>query len=260
MIPKASLKPPRHSRIRFDEAELRHLSENMVAIGQINPIEALPSLEIISGHRRWLSAMSDDRITEVAVRIVADPITAKEIRIRRVSENVQRVDITALEWFEECQGLRDDEPGITAVAMADLLNVDPSTITRYMSIASCVEEVRQALRDDLIGIKAVYELSKEPPLRQQELLASALAGGAGEVTKARRRSNGNTPAARASKIRVVLTSGVTVTVGGGESLSLESAIAELSDALAEMRKAEKQGLDAKEFMSVCRRRAKASVA
>ena len=258
--PKDWLKPPRHCHKRMSDAELIQFGENVFTLGMFNPVEALPDGEIISGYHRWLASLTHPDIIDLPVRIISDPITAKALRVRRLSENLQRSDLLFHAKWEECRGFREDEPGITAREIAAVLNVDPSTVTRYLCLDDCIDSVRQAAMENRVSMKACYEISQEPHERQAELLAEALTGGAGRVVKARKKSAGTAPAtARASKIKVVLGSGIIVTIGGNESLSLEEAIAELAEALSEMRKAEKQGLDAKTFMAVCRDRAKAGV-
>jgi ParB-like chromosome segregation protein Spo0J len=262
MVAKKSkfwLKPPRHFCKRMNDAKLRHLGNNILQLGMLNPIECLPDGEIISGLHRWLAVMPLDAIDDVPVRIISDPITDKKIRIRRLSENLQRSDLSFHDKYLECREFKKDEPDITSKELAVLLDVDASTITRYVCLDDCIEAVQLAAMERRIGMKACYEIAKEPAERQAELLEEALAGGAKQVTKARRKPTGTVPGAKSSKIKVVLASGVVITIGGGESLSLEDAIAELSEALSEMRKAEKQGLDAKTFMAVCRDRAKAGV-
>jgi ParB family transcriptional regulator, chromosome partitioning protein len=257
MKAKTWLKPPRRRRKHIDQAELRRLADSIVSLGMMNPIECTPTGEIISGDRRGLAALGDDRITEIPVRIVSDPLTATQIRIRRVSENLQRSDLSLQDKYEECKGFMEDQPGISQKEIAALLHVDASTITRIMALERCVLEVRE--NADVIGVRALYDIAKESPERQKELLQKALEGGAAEVAKARKQRsvNGTVPAAKAAKLRIPLPSGVVITVAG-EELSLEDAIRELSDALAEMRKAEKQNLDIKTFAAVCRDRAKAA--
>jgi ParB-like chromosome segregation protein Spo0J len=169
--PKTWLKPPRRGRSVIDQAELRELADNIVAIGMLHPIHCLATGEVISGNRRRLASLLDDRITEVPVVIVSDAITAKELRIRRSSENVQRAD-SLLDKFEECKGLLEEGPGATQSDVARMLNVHPSTVTRIMSLETCIPEVRAAA--DAIGIAAVYKLSGETPERQAELLARIL--------------------------------------------------------------------------------------
>jgi ParB-like chromosome segregation protein Spo0J len=171
MKPKEWFKPPRRCRTVIDQAELRELADNMVAIGILHPLHCLVTGEVISGNRRRLASLLDDRLKMLPAMIVSDELTAKELRIRRISENLQRAD-SLLDKFEECQGLLEEEPGATQADVARLLHVHPSTVTRIMSLDTCIPEVRAAA--DTIGIAAVYKLSGETPERQAELLARIL--------------------------------------------------------------------------------------
>ena len=130
MKPKNWLTPPRHGRRRYSQAKLLHLLDNIKCNGFFTPIEALPSGEIVSGYHRWLAAMLDDGMTDVPTRILSEPLTATEIRIRRVSENLQRVDLSFWDKYLECKGFVDDEPEISHQEIAAMLNVNKSTITR----------------------------------------------------------------------------------------------------------------------------------
>lgn len=245
---KGLLKPPRHRRLKVEPSKLKRLADNMALNGIQNPIVCLPDLEIISGDRRWSAAMSDERIEIVPVRIITDPLSDKEIRILRISENLHREDITAYERFLECQAFREAEPDITAKAMAELLSVDPSMITRYLSPADCIEEVRKALKEELLGIKQVYEFSKESPERQEELLAKALKKPAGIVPGAK----------KPGKFEFPMSSGIVVTLRGVDKpLSIDDAIHELSKALAELKAGKRLNDTPKSFMERCNNRVKA---
>jgi ParB-like chromosome segregation protein Spo0J len=258
MKPKQWLKAPRHSRRRLDDSKLRHLADNIEAIGLLNPIECLPCGEIISGYHRLLAVMLSDRITEVPVRIVADPLDAKQLRVRRVSENLQRSDLTFFQKYEECQGFREDEPGIAAKEIAELLSVDPSTITRYLCLNDCIEEVREAARANLIIMKACYEISQATPERQKKLLAMALKRSAKDVAEERKRSHSDaeigqsgTDSAKTSSLKIVLDDGTTVTVRGKE-LTVERILDALSKASKEGKQAKERKLTAKTWRTAIR--------
>jgi ParB/RepB/Spo0J family partition protein len=248
--PKSWLKPPRRRRKRIDQARVRELARSIRKLGLMNPPECLPDGEIVSGDYRWQALMLIDEITEVPVRIV-DLKEAHEIRIRRVSENLQRTDLSVLDKFEECKGFMDDRPGTTQKEIAEMLSVDPSTITRIMSLDHCIEEVKQAA--DEIGVKAVYEVSKEPPERQRELLAAALAGGAKRVAEARQSSIPRPDAPKATNLKIPLPGGKAVIVKGKNTLP------EVLDLLRRAVKAVEadKKLDARKFQQKMRHLSKA---
>jgi ParB/RepB/Spo0J family partition protein len=190
MRSKKSITPPRHSRTYFNAAKLQQLCDNIKANGLMNPIEILPSGEIISGHRRWQAMMLDDEIDEVPVRIISDPISALQIRVRRISENLQRVDAGLWDKYLEIKGFFEDMPGISSKEIANLLNKSESSITRYLSLDRCIDEVRDAVKARQLGVKKFYEIAKAKPERQAALLAKALGGSAAEVAEARTRDSG----------------------------------------------------------------------
>jgi ParB-like chromosome segregation protein Spo0J len=246
MKPKNWPKPPRYGRATIDRALLQHLADSLEAIGFINPIECLPDGETVSGDRRRQAALLKESITEVPVRIISDPLKAMALRIRRVSENLQREDLTLWDKYQECKGFMEDQPGITGKEIAAAINVDASTIPRYLCLDHCIAEVRQAAKDGLIGMKATYEISKEPLERQQALLAEALAGGAAQVARARKRRNGSVPAVRTARIRIPLATDTArgiVTIAGDE-IDLEDGENILKEAMKAVRAAREKGLNA----------------
>ena len=262
MKPKSWLKAPRHSRSVFDQAALRDLSANIEVHGMMNPIECLPTGEIVAGHRRWQASLMSDKITEVPVRIMTD-LTVKDIRIRRISENLHRADVSFWDKYVECRGFLDDEPGTTGKQIAAALNVDESTITRYLCLDRCIPEVKQAASEEKIGMKSCYEISKEPPERQPALLAHALSGSAVQVAKARNDGTGTAPSAKPGKgsskpreVKILLPGGKAVIARGVRSL------AEAADLFRQVAKdaadAKAKGQDAAAFESMMRHRALAA--
>jgi ParB/RepB/Spo0J family partition protein len=250
------LKVSRPNRTHNDEAALLRLGASMKANGQQQAINCLANGTIISGERRWRAAMLTDGLDEVWVRIIDDPLDAKQIRVLRITENLHRLDITPWEKYLECQGFREDDPAMTARDMADALCLDPSTITRYLSPNDCIEAVREQLRLGAIGIKACYEISKAAPEDQPALLARALGGSAEDVAREGRKRRNGTAAVRTDRIRIDQSTGTTITVKG-DGLDLESIVESLAAAVKEGRKALADGLDAKTWAAVCRDRAKA---
>jgi ParB-like chromosome segregation protein Spo0J len=183
--PKEWLKPPRQRRSRYDEKRIKELAESIRTLGLMNPPECLADGEIISGENRRQAIMLIEEITEVPVRIVDVP-EAIDIRIRRIAENLQRVDWSLEDKLAEVEGFKEEQPGITNQEIAMLVKVHPSSITRIEALKRCVPEVR-AVADE-IGVAAMYDLSKLPPEEQAEALAVMLAARA--ARKAKKEGNG----------------------------------------------------------------------
>ena len=129
-----------------------------------------------------------------------------------------------------------------------------------LSPGQVIAEAREAFCQGKIGISVCYELSLHPLEQQKPLLDLKLTGVSRDdmVRQGRKQRSGAGSAAgpKSRKLKIAMPSGVTITLAGVE-LSLEDAIRELTDALAEIRKAEKQNLDIKTFQAAARDRAKA---
>ena len=227
MKPKGWLRPPRQARSIINAKELRALADSLIDIGFISPILAMPDGEVIAGDRRRQAAMLHDGITDVPVLIIHDIEHARDIRIRRVSENIQRVDISLWDKYVECRGFKEDEPDLAAKDIAALLHVDASSITRYLCLDHCIEAVRQAVRDERIGLKACYDISKAPAEDQPHLLVEALKGR--KATKKKGEADAGTVPANSTATLV----NVKIPLPGGKSILLkgEHAYAELAKTL-----------------------------
>jgi len=142
--------------------------------------------------------------------------------------------------------------------LAEHLKFDPSMVTRLLSPSKCIAAVQEALAAGRIGISDCYAMSKADAKEQARLLALKLDGVSRDVIEqqGRKERNGGTQAVRLSRCKLVLSSGVNVTVSG-EELSLDELIEALGEAQKEARKARDQSLDVKTFQAVMRDKAKA---
>ena len=111
-------------------------------------------------------------------------------------------------------------------ALADHLKLDASSVTRLLSPSKCIQEVQDALRDGRITISDCYAISKQKPEDQPGMLAFRLspnAGGRDALEQhGRKKRATSVSAVRASKIKVPLVGGATVTVAA-EGVSMEEA-------------------------------------
>lgn len=262
-MPKIEIKPlswfkpdPNQPRKSFDEAELRQLGESLKK-GQLRPIFVQPDGTIIAGERSWRAAKLADLPT-LEAKIADRQLSESEVRIWQLVENMLRAGLTGYEQWTGCYELMCMNPAWQMKDLAENLSLDPSTVTRILSPSKCIEAVQDALKDGKIGISDCYAISKLPADTQAGLLALKLSGASRDQMEraGRRQRSQATAAVRASKIRIALTSGATVTISGDE-ISLDDAIEAAKDALKEMTKGRDQGLDAKTLVAVCRDKAKA---
>jgi ParB family chromosome partitioning protein len=243
-------------RKTFDEAELRLLGESL-RHKQLQPVLAKPDGTIIAGERRFRAAKLVG-LKELMVIVTDEPLTEAEVRAIQLTENVHRADLTGHEKWQACKELLELNQGWQGKDLAEHLHLDPSSVTRLLSPSKCSPAWQDSLRDGKVGISDCYAASKLQESEQGGLLALKLSGGSRDALEqaGRKKRAGSAPAVRASKIKIMLTSGVTVTVAG-DDLSLDDAIEAVNEVHKEMRKGRDQGLDAKTLQAVCRDKAKA---
>jgi hypothetical protein len=132
---------------------------------------------------------------------------------------------------------------MTNKELAAILDLDPSNVTRLMSIWSCPPEVQEAAKAGKIGISDWYAISQEsdPILALKERL------GTGKSTK--KPSTKKSASVTVDKMNLHHQSGAVVKITGAD-LSLDSTIELLSDLIRQIKKASSQGLDSKTFQNV----------
>ncbi|MBC7819948.1 MAG: ParB/RepB/Spo0J family partition protein [Planctomycetaceae bacterium] len=240
-------------RKQFDEAELLRLGESL-KVKQLQPVLCQPDGTIIAGERR-LRAATLVGMTHLEAKIADEPLSASEIRVWQLIENMQRADLTGYEQWLGCAELLDMNPGWKQKDLAERLHLSESMIVRLLSPSKCSEQWQEALRDGNVGISDCYAASKFQTAEQAGLLLLKLAGASRDAIEAagRRSRIGDTPVIRASKIKCPLASGVTVVVSGND-MSLDEVIDALVEASKEARKARDQGLHAKTFEASMRDR------
>ena len=248
-------------RTMFDDNEIRSMAESLKK-RQLHPIivkgaDTLGKFLVIDGGKRVRAALLAG-IVELLAIVTHEDLTEQQIRDLQLVAAFHRSDPSHFDKWKAMEAVKSGHDWSNK-QIADYLDIDPKMVKVLLSPGQCIEAVQSALRDGKIGISVCHELSLLDAAQQLRLLEKKLAGSSRDqiARESRKQRNGSTSAARMSRIRIALPSGVQITMAGNE-LTLEDAIGELNKALAEMRKAEKQGLDVKTFQAVCRDRAKAA--
>jgi ParB family chromosome partitioning protein len=240
----------------MEEAAIRTLAASIQSEGLLQPPVVSADLDLVAGFRR-LAAMELLGCTECEVRLVEGPLTETKKRIIRLTENLQRADLTAPEKSLSLEGLLELNPGWTNKELAAHLHIDQSSVTRYRAYRDGTPEVQQAYLSGQIDLTKMYAIAKLPLEKQSEVLTLALCGASRDAIEqaGRRKRSPAAATVRLSRIKAMLPSGVVI-VASGEGLTLDDLIESLAEAQREARKAREQGLDARTFQAVLRQKAK----
>jgi ParB/RepB/Spo0J family partition protein len=231
----------------LEEAAIRTLAESIQSEGLLQPPVVTEDLELVAGFRR-LAAIELLGWTECEVRVVPGPLTETKKRIIRLTENLQRADLTAPEKSLSMVGLLELNPGWTNKELAAYLHFDPSSVTRYLAYRDGTAELQKAYLSGQMDLTRMYAIVKLPLVQQNEALALGLSGASRDAIEraGRKKRNGGKEAVRVQRVKCVLPSGVNVVVSG-EGVSLDESIEALGEAIKEMKRARDLGYTAKTF-------------
>jgi len=247
---------PTQPRKSFDNDELKALGESLKK-KQLVPVLAKPDGTIIDGNRRWLAAKLAG-LEQLDVIITDEPLTPAQIKEIQLVTALHRTDLTSYEQFLGCVDWLTLNPGATAKELAAKIDRDPSTLVRVLSLANCIQPVRQAAADGKLGLSDWYAISKVPEAEQQALLTAKLAGENRDQLERRGRKlrNGEASGITVNRLKILLgRQGCSVTITGND-LSLDDAIDILQETLKSARKAQGESLDAKTWVQVMKQKAK----
>lgn len=126
---------------------------------------------IIFGARRWAGARRAGRATYPAM-IHDKPISARDIRIRRILENVQRLDMAEIDEALDYQALLEDLGSQRAVAAA--VKKSQPHVHRRLQLLDLPPQFQQALHDRAITGEIANELARFPQEEAEATLAKLL--------------------------------------------------------------------------------------
>lgn len=224
----------------LEEAAIRTLAESIRSEGLLQPPVVTEDLELAAGFRR-VAAMDLLGWTECEVRVIPGPLTETKKRIIRLTENLQRADLTAPEKSLSMVALLDLNPGWTNKELAAHLHLDPSSVTRYVAYRNGTPEVQKAYLSGQIDLTRMYAIVKLPQEKQNESLALALSGASRDAIEqaGRKARAASTPTVRMSKVKIAMPQGASVVVSGPE-LGMSDLVELLGETLKEARKAAEQ--------------------
>lgn len=225
----------------------------------VHDIIVTPSLLVADGNRRVHGLLCLGE-TEVNVFMSDEELDEKGLLQIALTTAIHRADLSGWDKFCACQRLQSLNPAMQLKDLAAILHLDPSSLTRLLSPSKTTPEWQEALKAGKVGVSDCYAASKLPADKQVGLLTLKLSGATrdqleSEVRKKRIKAS---TTVRATKIKVPLVGGSTVTVAG-EDLSLEEAIEAMAEAVKLAKAGLAKGLSAKTAQSVWRDVAAASM-
>jgi ParB family transcriptional regulator, chromosome partitioning protein len=252
--PATWIKPEKQIRNDYGtEAEQRLFGES-VKVCQLQALVCLSDGTLVCGFRRYHCGMLVG-MTEFDVTILPDQLSSSQIKSYRLTENIQRKDLTAWEMWQSCAELMSMHATWQMRDLATHLHFDPSSITRYLSPSKCIEAAQNALREGRIGISDCYEFSQESPEVQTKLLHLKLTGASRSDIKAARKSQGGeADSIKMARVKIAMPHGATVIINGTD-LSMSGVVELLTETLKEARKAAEQ-YDVKTFQSMMKDKSK----
>ena len=151
----------------------------------------------------------------------------------RLTSFFHKADLSGYEKYLACSELLCGNPNWQLKELAEALKVSPSTICKIMSPAKTIPAWQDALRDCKVSLSDCYQASLLPECEQAELLEHKLSGATRDklASICRQKRKGGKPAAKVSRLSVVLASGVQILMTGREALGLERYIDHLAEAL-----------------------------
>ena len=175
-------------RLRAEIDVLLGLAMNIKKIGQRQPIEVYRDggvYRILSGERRWWAAQIAE-IPKVFAKVL--PEKPKDLRLKQLSENIQRVDLTPAEVLHGLLAVIEEAgrvgaPITTAAGLRDQVGFSASTAKRWWSIITGPKDVIEALNAGQIGLVTADMASRiEDDAERAQFIARAEQDGSTEAS------------------------------------------------------------------------------
>ena len=253
------IKLPKQVREDYGTDAEQRLFGMSVMERQLQALVCLSDGTLVCGFRRFICG-SLVGMTEFDVTVLTDQLNEAQVKVYRLTENIQRKDLTAWEMWQSCAELMCMHPDWAMRDLATHLHFDPASITRYLSPSRLTPEWQEALRTGKVGVSDCYAASKlASPEAMAGLLTLKLNGATRDQLEAAAKK-ARTPAVatvKATKVRCDLPGNICVVVTG-DAVSLEDSVEALGKAMAAMKKAIQDGFTAKTFAAAMKDRAKKS--
>ncbi len=166
---------PYQPRKRFDDDELKGLTESVKSHGVLQPLvvrAAGDGFQLIAGERRLRAAQAAG-LTEVPVHLVE--FDEQQVFEAALVENIQRSDLNAI---EKAQGFKEylDKFGMTQEQLGSKLGLDRTTVSNLLGLLNLANEVQDAVRNGQISLghakilKGITEMDRQVQLCRETIM------------------------------------------------------------------------------------------
>lgn len=144
-IPVDDIRIPNGNRHEIDNTKLLELAQSMKTRGQINPIvvqisDGKKPYELIAGERRVRAAQWNGW-DEIEARILMN-VSPEEAKAIRLTENLQREDLTPWEEAEHLAGLRELNPDAPIEELAAKVGRGPQWVAQRLAVGKLLPSLR----------------------------------------------------------------------------------------------------------------------
>lgn len=171
---------PTNPRKHFSDAEIKSLADNIAQQGLIEPIIVRPApvgYEIVAGERRYRALKS---LGKHAAECVVRELTDAEVLDMQVSENLQREDLTPLDWAAAYKALVDHEKKkqgagagalkAAVVVVGARLGKSPSVVYQTMQLTKLIPAAALAVEQRKMSKNHAIDCARLKPVEQMKYL------------------------------------------------------------------------------------------
>jgi ParB family transcriptional regulator, chromosome partitioning protein len=172
LLPIDAIDPdPNQPRKLFAQDTIADLADSIKAVGLLQPITVRPSgsrFVLIAGERRWRAhrLLADDgQLNPPVIAAHVRHMTSDDVAIAAIVENLQRVDVTALE--ESDAFARLVAAGMEPEEIAKRCGIALFRVTWRLSLQNLQPEIRQLLATGNLDQQAANEIARLTERRDQ---------------------------------------------------------------------------------------------
>jgi ParB/RepB/Spo0J family partition protein len=163
---------PQQPRTEFNEEEIRELAASLQRDGQLQPIVVRPvdgpiPYEIIMGERRFRAAQTAKL---PSLRAVVRPADDHDVLRLALVENIQRVDLNAVDKGTALKRLKELNPGLVWKDIGNLLGLTEQTIHNLVGLLKLPPDIQREIRQGNLNEKHGRALRQLPEEQQKQLV------------------------------------------------------------------------------------------